>query len=315
MPHPVLLPFERPLVELERRIQALAEHPEPGGAAAPELARLRQQAEALRQKIYGGLTPWQRVQIARHPSRPRPADVVAAVVEDLVELRGDRASGEDPALLAGLGFWARQRVAVLAHGRGRTGGFGGPLLTLPTAAGLRKAGRLVELAARFRLPLVALIDTPGDDLSLAAPLGPAVLELGALLADLPTPSVAVVLGEAYGEAGLVLALADRLLACEHAILAPVAPETAAALEHDDPSRAGDLAPTLRPVAGDAVTAGLVDRLVPEPQGGAHRDPGAAIAEVDRAVRRELTTLAAEPAEDRLARRLARWDALYSKAPS
>jgi acetyl-CoA carboxylase carboxyl transferase subunit alpha len=315
MPHPVLLEFERPILELERRIQELQDHPEPGSAVAPELVRLREKAEALRQKVYGALTPWQRVQIARHPSRPRPAELIHKVLEDFVELRGDRATAEDPGLLAGLGFWARQRAAVLAHGRGRTGAFGGPWVAPPSAAGLRKAARLVELAARFGLPLVSLIDTARDGQAEPAPLGPAVAELAALLTDLPTPSVALVLGEAYGEAGLVLAIADRVLACEHSVLAPLAPETVARLEHEDPSRARELAEALRPTAADAVAAGLVDRLVPEPPGGAHHDPEAAVAEVDRAVRRELVALGALAPEARTAGRRARLEALGAGPPA
>lgn len=303
MTHPVLLELERPIVELERRIQELETHPEPGAAVSGDLERLRQKAEALRQKIYGNLTPWQRVQILRHPSRPRPTDLVGSALTDVVELRGDRVTGEDPGLFAGLGYWDRQAVAFLGHGRGRSGTSGGPWVAPPTAAGYRKASRLVELAARFGLPLVTAVDSTSDGSDETA--GPSMVELASLLTDLPTPSVSVLMGEAYGEASLLLALTDRVLALEHCLIAPLAPERVALLSLGDASRAQEAAAALRPTAENAREVGLADHILPEPQGGAHHHRTAAIAEIRAAVRRELQALGALPTETRVETRRAR----------
>jgi len=312
MTHPVVLEFERPLVELERKIHEREARGEGGAEHVAELERLRRKADAVRRKILEQLTPWQRVQIARHPGRPRPFEVVSHLVQDFVELSGDRVLGEDAGLVAGLGFLDRRRVALLAHGRGRAGAGGRRWTLPPTAVGLRKASRVVELAARFDLPLITLVDTAADDAvdPLAeARLGPALTELLALLADLPGPSVAVILGEAYGTQGVALALADRILCLEHAVCAPVAPEDCALLEVGDSSRASVAAANLRLTAEDAQTLGFADAVIPEPPGGAHHAPKILHEQLGSTLRRELASLRSRPVEDRLAARRARLQTL------
>ncbi len=312
MSHPIVLDFERPLLSLERRIHELEARTAADAEDVAELERLRRKADAERRRLQQSLTPWQRVQIARHPGRPRPAELLESLVQDFVELHGDRVEADDAALLCGLGYLQRRRVAVLCHGRGRAGDGDRPLSRLPSAAGLRKAARVVELAARFELPLLTLVDTAFDalpDPAQDAAAGPPLTELATLLLDLPGPSLAVVVGEAYGEIGLGLTVADRVLCLENAICAPVTPERAARVEHGDPSRADELAAPLRLTAEDAQTLGLADAQVPEPPGGAHRDPERLRDELASAVQRELTGLRARPPAERAAGRRARLDAL------
>jgi len=311
MSHPIVLDFERPVVELERKIEELRGLSGGSTDLVAEIERLEEKAEALRTKVFDKLTPWQQVLLARHPERPRPHEVLDAVVEDFVELHGDRIGADDPGVIAGLGYCDRRKVAVLAHGRGRRRGAGRRHTALPSPSGLRKALRLVELAARFELPLINLLDVTDDGAAdpRAAALGPPSSDLLAALMRLPSPTVAVVTGEAYGTAAMCFAAVDRLLMLRHAICAPVTPETCAMLELGDADRAEDAATALRLTAEDGQAVGFCDAIVTEPRGGAHRDPAACTESLLAAFRRQLAALADVGAEERIAARQARLETL------
>lgn len=322
--HPVVLTFERPLLALEREIHEL----EAGAgdrASTARLERLRGQLAQERAAVLEHLSPWQRVQVARHPGRVRPFVVCQQVLEGFLELHGDRIAGDDPGVVAGLGYVGRRRVAVVGHGRGRPGPDGRGWSRLPGAAGLRKASRVAELAARFHLPLLLLVDTPAmlpEDRAIP-PVSPgaaaAVLDLIGVLLDFPPPSLCLVLGESYGEHGAALMAADRVLFCEHAVCAPASPEACAAA---DAAHAGGpaaqpehwerMAEALELTARDAEQAGLADAVVEEPLGGAHRDPAAMRETLRTVIGRDLGLLRDASAETRLAARRDRWADLVAR---
>ncbi len=309
---PVVLDFERPVMELERKIEALAA--QAGGSAdlLAEITRLERKAKDLRAKIFKKLSPWQRVQLARHPARPRPHDVVPRVIEDFVELQGDRVTGDDPGILAGLGTLDRQGVAVLAHGRGRSVRGGRRWTGPPDAGGLRKARRLVDLAQRFSLPLLTFVDVADDErrsgLRAARTAEPLAGLLTALF-ELRTPGVSVILGEAYGAAAMALLAMDRVIMLEYAVCAPLPPERCAIREHGEHGQAEAMASSLRLAADDVRAVGLCDDVISEPPGGAHRSHDRAAEIIRTALCRQLTALASVETADRLDARRTRLETL------
>jgi len=289
----VVLDFERPVVELERKIEELQGLSAGSADLLGEVARLEKKANALRAKIYGSLSPWQRVQLARHPARPRPHALVPRVIEDFVELAGDRITGDDPGILAGLGYLDRRSVAVLAHGRGRLCGGGRRWTGPPDAGGLRKARRLVDLAQRFSLPLLTFVDVADDERRSglrAARTAEPLAGLLAALCELESPGVSVITGEAYGAAAMALLAPDRVLMLEYAVCAPLPPERCAIREHGNADRAEQIAASLRLTAEDVRAVGLCDDVVPEPPGGAHRSLEQCAELLGTALRRGLTAL-------------------------
>lgn len=309
---PVVLDFERPVVELERKIEELTGLAAGSTDLRAEITRLEKKAEVLRAKVFGNLSAWQRVQLARHPARPRPHELVADVIDDFVELQGDRVTGEDPGILSGLGYLERRAVAVLAHGRGRPVSGSRRWTGPPDAAGLRKARRLVDLAQRFSLPLLTFVDVADDErrsgLRAARTAAPLASLLAALTA-LDTPVVSVITGEAYGAAAMALLGLDRILMLEHAVCAPVPPERCAIREHGGPERAEQIAKGLRLTAEDVRALGLCDEVISEPPGGGHRHRDQLVETLIAALRRELTALDSVDARDRLAARETRLEEL------
>lgn len=268
-------------------------------------------------------TPWQTVQLARHPDRPTARDYLARLLSAFVELHGDRATGDDPAIVGGLGRFAGQNVVVVGQERGHgteaaTRHFGrvGP-------AGYRKARRLMDLADRLGLPLVTLIDTPGAEMSVEAEAGglaQSISDCLARLATLRVPVVALVIGEGGSGGALALGLADRVLMLENAIYSVIAPEGAAAILYRSREQAPEVAATLKLTARDCLDLGIVDAVVPEPSGGAHRDPESAASLVGDALwttLRDLNRMSARArvtARERKFRRVGtyenrRWDQL------
>lgn len=331
--HPVVLAFERPLLALEREIHEL-EAGSGDRASTARLERLRKELATERSAVLEHLTPWQRVQIARHPGRLRPHEVCGQVLEGFLELHGDRISADDPGVVAGLGYLGRRRVAVVGHGRGRPGPDGRGWSQLPSAAGLRKAARVAELAARFQLPLLLLVDTPAarqvdspegsaSALSSVSPgAASALVDLMGVLLDLPPPSLCVVLGESYGEHGVALMAADRVIFCEHAVCAPAPPEACAAAEiaaagqpSAKPEHWEQAAEALGLTAADAVETGLADAVVEEPLGGAHRDPARMRETLQTVLGRDLGALRDADPEARLGARRARWEGLMARGVS
>ncbi len=308
----VVLDFERPVLELERKIEDLQGQAARGADLVTEITRLERKAEKLRAKTFKGLSPWQRVQLARHPARPRPHDLVPRVIEDFVELQGDRVTRDDPGILAGLGSLDRRSVAVLAHGRGRPAPGGRRWTGPPDAGGLRKARRLVDLAQRFSLPLVTFVDVADDErrsgLRATRTAEPMAGLLTALM-GLGTPSVSVITGEAYGAAAMALMALDRVVMLQYAVCAPLPPERCAIREHGEPGRAEALASTLRLTADDAHAVGLCDDVINEPPGGAHRSHRQAAKSVRVALVRGVTALESVDPAQRLDDRRTRLETL------
>src|SRR5213594_2204364 len=266
------LDFEQPLLELELRIAALQATDDP--AHADEVARLQERLERQRQRTYAALTPWQRTQLARHPKRPHTRDWCKLLLEDFTELHGDRLFRDDPAIVGGLARFEGQSLVVIGHQKGRdtrekiARNFG-----MPHPEGYRKALRLMELAAKFGKPIITFIDTPGAYPGLGAEergQAEAIARNLKEMAGLPTPIVAVVTGEGGSGGALTLAVADHVLMLEHAIYSVISPEGCAAILWEDASRAKDAAEVLRITAPDLLKLGVIDGVVPEPPGGAHR---------------------------------------------
>ena len=278
MTHP--LEFEKPLVELERQIDELKRlQQERGIDVASELEALEQKLGGKREEIYRGLTPMQRVMVARHPRRPYTLDYLSSIFTDFIELHGDRLFRDDPAIVGG---WARlggRTVMVIGHQKGRDTkdnlkrNFG-----MPHPEGYRKALRLMHLAARFDAPVITLIDTPGAYPGLGAEergqseaLARNILEMSAL----PTPIVSVVIGEGGSGGALALGVADRILMFENSVYSVISPEGCAAILWKDATQRERAAEALKITAEDLLRLGLVDEIIPEPLGGAHFDPDTA----------------------------------------
>jgi acetyl-CoA carboxylase carboxyl transferase subunit alpha len=286
------LDFERPLLELETRIEQLRRDGRP--VAEPEARRLEERLQRLQRKVFGRLTAWQRVQLARHPRRPYTLDLIPLLTEDFVELHGDRLFGDDHAVVGGLARLDGRAIVVMGHQKGRDTeeklhrNFG-----MPHPEGYRKALRLMQLAERFRKPVLTLIDTPGAYPGLGAEergQAEAIARNLREMAGLTTPIVAVVTGEGGSGGALALAVADRVLMMEHAIYSVISPEGCAAILWEDASRAKDAAEVLRITAPDLLKLGVIDGIVPEPPGGAHRNWPAAARAVQQAVTATLTEL-------------------------
>ena len=298
----VWLDFEKPVLELEQKIQDLREHAsERGIAADEELAELTRKAEEMRRDIYASLTRYQRVQIARHPKRPYTLDYIEHCFEDFTELKGDRHFGEDPAIVAGLATIDGRPVMVIGQQKGRdtrenlVRRFG-----MPNPEGYRKALRLMQLADRFRVPVVTLVDTPGAYPGLGAEERGQAEAIAVNLREMGTfgvPIVTVVIGEGGSGGALAIAVADVVLMFENSIYSVISPEGCASILWRDGKQGAKAAEALRLAAPDLEALGIVDGVLPEPLGGAHRDHAAAAATLKSAVVANLDRLSGvSPAE-------------------
>jgi len=268
------LDFERPLLELENRISELraSENPQ---AARDDIGKLEERLRRLQQKVYGSLTPWQRAQLARHPKRPHALDFVRLLFEDFVELHGDRMFGDDKAIVGGLARFEGEPVVVIGHQKGRdtreniARNFG-----MPHPEGYRKALRLMELAAKFGKPIVTLIDTPGAYPGLGAEergQAEAIARNLREMAGFGTPIVCVVTGEGGSGGALAIGVGNRVFMLEHSIYSVISPEGCAAILWGEASKAQEAAELMRVTAPDLLRLGVIDGIVPEPVGGAHRN--------------------------------------------
>jgi acetyl-CoA carboxylase carboxyl transferase subunit alpha len=268
------LEFERPLLELENRIAELRASDDPQ-AARDEIGRLDERLKRLQQKVYGSLTAWQRAQLARHPKRPHTLDLFRLLLEDFVELHGDRVFGDDKAIVGGLARFEGDPVVAIGHQKGRdtreniARNFG-----MPHPEGYRKALRLMELAAKFRKPIITFIDTPGAYPGLGAEergQAEAIARNLREMAGLGTPIVCVVTGEGGSGGALAIGVANRVLMLEHAIYSVISPEGCAAILWGEARKAPEAAELMRITAPDLLKLGVIDGIVPEPTGGAHRN--------------------------------------------
>jgi acetyl-CoA carboxylase carboxyl transferase subunit alpha len=294
------LDFERPLLELENRIVELRASDE-AQAARDEIGRLEERLRRLQHKVYGSLTPWQRAQLARHPKRPHTLDLFRLLLEDFIELHGDRVFGDDKAIVGGLARFEGDPVVVIGHQKGRdtreniARNFG-----MPHPEGYRKALRLMEMAAKFRKPLITFIDTPGAYPGLGAEergQAEAIARNLREMAGLATPIVCVVTGEGGSGGALAIGVANRVLMLEHAIYSVISPEGCAAILWGEAAKAPEAAELMRITAPDLLKLGVIDGIVPEPPGGAHRNWEEAAENIRRPLRDALWSLRSRTAEE------------------
>ena len=301
-----VLDFERPIVELEKRVEALRLRVKAGEAPSKDLERGERRVERFRKRVFRRLNRWQRVQLARHMDRPHTLDYFHGMLEEFVELHGDRMGHDDPAVIGGLGRLAGIPLVVLGHEKGRTPQERGQRrFGMPHPEGNRKALRLMGLAERFHRPLLTLVDTPGAYPGVEAEArgqAGAIAENLLRWSTLRTPSLAVVIGEGGSGGALALGMADRVLMMEHAIYSVISPEGCAAILWRDEGKKAQAAEALRPTAEDARALGLIHGIIQEPPGGAHRDPQGAFRAVGEACHHHLQEILSYTAEDLLARR-------------
>jgi acetyl-CoA carboxylase carboxyl transferase subunit alpha len=302
------LDFEKPLVELEERIATLRQSGHPYGTSAAE--ELEERLGRLQKKIFGRLSPWQRVLLARHPRRPYTLDFLRLLVDDFVELHGDRLYGDDHAIVGGLGRFDGRAVVAVGHQKGRDTkeklfrNFG-----MPHPEGYRKALRLMQLAERFAKPLLTFIDTPGAYPGIGAEergQAEAVARNLREMAGLRTPIVAIVTGEGGSGGALALGVADRVFMLEHAIYSVISPEGCAAILWEDARRAKEAAEVLRITAPDLLKLGVIDSVIAEPPGGAHRSWEKAADLVRQTVRSALDELRSLSGDELVHRRYAKF---------
>jgi acetyl-CoA carboxylase carboxyl transferase subunit alpha len=290
------LDFEKPIAELEGKIEELRRMSEGDGLnIADEIARLTDKADKQLRATYAKLTPWQKTQVARHPQRPKTNDYVRALITDFTPLAGDRAFAEDAAIIGGLGRFEGRSVVVLGTEKGAdtesrvAHNFG-----MAKPEGYRKARRLMELAGRFGLPILSFVDTSGAFPGIEAEArGQAEAIARSIEAGLeaPVPFIATVLGEGGSGGAIALATGDTILMLEHAIYSVISPEGCAAILWKDSAQAATAAEALRLTAEDLKRLALIDTVVPEPMGGAHRAPEDAMAAVRTAIATALAPLA------------------------
>ena len=301
------LEFEKGLQAIREEISRLEEKRHRGDAAASaSIATLRRRLKNETAKLYSQLTPWQAVQVARHPDRPNIRDYAQKMCDEFMELHGDRHFGDDPAIVGGLARIGKTRFMLIGHCKGHTteeaiaSNFG-----MANPEGYRKALRLMKLAAKMGLPVVTLVDTAGAYPGLEAEARGQAEAIARNLSEmslLPTPIVVVITGEGGSGGALALAVGDRILMLEHAVYSVISPEGCASILWRDGNRAPDAAKALRITSRDLVELKVVDDIIPEPVGGAHSDPAEMIANVKAAILDHLAALRRVSKERLLERR-------------
>jgi acetyl-CoA carboxylase carboxyl transferase subunit alpha len=308
------LEFEKPILELEAKIRELkscsaSEHLD----FTEELKILEEKCSQLKSQVYGNLTPWQRVMVARHPQRPYTLDYIKALCSNFIELHGDRSFSDDEAMVGGLAKFEGQPVVVIGHQKGRTvqeamrRNFG-----MPHPEGYRKALRLMKLAEKFNKPVLCFIDTPGaypgigaEERGQARAIAINLFEMAAL----KTPVICVVIGEGGSGGALAIGMGDKTLMCENAWYSVISPEGCAAILFRDASRANEAAAALKLTAPELKGLGVIDEVVQEPLGGGHRDPTTLMEAMRAVLRKHLSELQSLSIEQLLANRYQKFRAL------
>ena len=296
------LPFEKPIEALDKHVAQLAAHAE--GTA--EARMLQERADKLLADTYARLSPWQRTLVARHPQRPRFEKLVAGLFSEFLPIAGDRVFGDDQAIIGGFARFGGRKVMVIGHVKGEdTPGRLKHNFGMARPEGYRKAIRLMELADRFGLPVVTLVDTPGAFPGVDAEArgqAEAIARSTEACLALGVPLVAVIIGEGGSGGAVALAAANRVLMFEHAVYSVISPEGCASILWRSGAQAPDAAEAMKVTAGDLLKLGVIHRIVYEPRGGAHRDPDEMVKRLTLALRAELDALAAmTPAELRAER--------------
>ncbi|WBO21185.1 acetyl-CoA carboxylase carboxyltransferase subunit alpha [Sphingomonas abietis] len=292
----MFLDFEKPIAELRTRVAELRDTADSGSLdIEQEVQKLEAKADKMLRDTYAKLTPWQKTQVARHPQRPHLKDYIAGFVDDFMPLAGDRAFSDDQAIIGGFGQIGGRRVMVIGHEKGEDTAtrlkhnFG-----MAKPEGYRKAIRLLELADRFGLPVVTLVDTSGAFPGVQAEergQAEAIARSTEACLALGVPMVSAVVGEGGSGGAIALAAANRVLMFEHAVYSVISPEGCASILWRTAEKAADAADAMKITAQDLEKLGVVDRIVPEPVGGAHRDRAAAVAALGVALGEELDALA------------------------
>ena len=296
--------FEQPIVEIERRIEEL------GGfndeAKRREVERLRQRLSQVRREVYSRLTPWQKTVVARHPRRPSTLDYVQSCCTEFTEIHGDRKFSDDPAIVGGLAFFRGRAVAVVGHQKGRDTkekvrrNFG-----MPKPEGYRKALRIMKIAEKFGRPVFSFVDTPGAYPGIGAEergQAEAIAVNLREMASLTVPVIVTVTGEGGSGGALALGVGDRVNMLEHSIYSVISPEGCAAILWKDQAMAREAARFLRLTSGDLRELGVVDEVIPEPEGGAHADAAEAARIVGDVLQRQLEDLLSLDPEERIRER-------------
>jgi acetyl-CoA carboxylase carboxyl transferase subunit alpha len=290
------LDFEKPILELERKVQELKTYSSDKKMdLSSEIKRLEEKLEKLKSATYQGLSPWHRVQLARHPQRPYTLDYIGMIMTDFMEIHGDRLFSDDKAMICGLAKIDGIKVMVMGHQKGRSTkenimrNFG-----CAHPEGYRKALRLMQMAEKFDIPVIALIDTPGaypgigaEERGQAQAIALNLREMG----QIRTPIISVVIGEGGSGGALGVGVTDRIMVLENSYYSVISPEGCAAILWKDSSKANEAASVLKLTAQDLLSLGIIDEIVPEPLGGAHRDPQKTAATLKEALKRNVTELA------------------------
>lgn len=288
------LEFEKPLREVEEKIEKLAASGGTKAGVQDEIRKLRMKLAQLEHELYAKLTPWQRTQLARHPQRPSTLDYIGEIFRDFLEFHGDRSFGDDRAIVGGFARFNDRSVMVIGHQKGKTlkermqRNFG-----MPNPEGYRKALRLMKMAEKFGRPIVTFIDTPGAYPGIGAEergQAEAIARNLYAMSRLTVPIISIVIGEGGSGGALALGVSDRILMLEHGVYSVISPEGCAAILWDDPAKVPDAAASLKMTAQDLVDLRIVDDVIPEPLGGAHREPKAVTDRVAKALTNQLSQL-------------------------
>jgi acetyl-CoA carboxylase carboxyl transferase subunit alpha len=290
------LDFEKPVAELEGKVEELRQLSAEGAEISleGEIARLEDKASQLVREIYSKLSPWQKAQVARHPNRPHFTDYARGLIEDFTPLAGDRVFGEDSAIMGGLGRFKGETVMIIGHEKGSDTttrvkhNFG-----MAKPEGYRKAVRLMDMAERFSIPVITLVDTAGAYPGVSSEersVAEAIARSTDRSLSLGVPMVCVIIGEGGSGGAIGIAAADRVLMLEHSIYTVASPEACASILWRDSTKAQEAAAALKITAQDLLAFGIIDEIVPEPTGGAHRDPSAAVKVAGESILKALGEL-------------------------
>ncbi|WP_455377951.1 acetyl-CoA carboxylase carboxyltransferase subunit alpha [Petrachloros mirabilis] len=300
------LEFEKPLREIEEKIEKFVGAGSGKPSTQDEIRKLRMKLAQLESELYANLTPWQRTQLARHPQRPSTLDYIGEIFRDFLEFHGDRSFGDDRAIVGGFARFSDRTLMVIGHQKGKTlkermqRNFG-----MPNPEGYRKALRLMKMAEKFGHPIVTFIDTPGAYPGIGAEeRGQAEAIARNLLAmsRLTVPIISIVIGEGGSGGALALGVSDRILMLEHGVYSVISPEGCAAILWDDPAKVPDAASALKMTANDLLGLQIVDEIIPEPLGGAHREPRAVTDRVAKSITNHLYQLTELSTDQLLAQR-------------
>src|SRR6478752_6517169 len=302
----MILEFERPIIDLEKKISELRGLSTETVDFSAEIRKLEQKARKLQKEIFADLNAQQKVQLARHPGRPYMSDYLGLLMDDFVELHGDRGFRDDPAIVGGLAQFDEWEVLVLGHQKGRNTkenmrrNFG-----MARPEGYRKATRLMRLASRFRRPILCFIDTPGAYPGLGAEergQAEAIAKALQVMASLDCPMISVVIGEGGSGGALALGVTDRILMFEYSIYSVISPEGCASILWRDPAKIAEAATQLKLTAPDLLELGICDEVVVEPAGGAHRNAALTAAKLRTALKKQLKELVDLPSGELIERR-------------